>query len=92
MEHRENKQVKRAGFSYIGHYDLSELVIYFDNCCVKLSPTHKQLYKLFSIFDIESENRAYFEDITGKYCVVVYDEDKIVALEHLVKDIRWDIE
>lgn len=91
MEHKVNKQVVKAGFRYCGHYDFGELVVYFDNCMVRLKPERKQLYKLFDVFDIDSEDSAYLEDITGKYCVVVDDGNKIVALEHSTKNIRYDI-
>ncbi len=91
MENKTIKQVEKAGFKYCGHYDFGELVVYFDNCGICLNPTEKQLYNLFSIFDIECEDGAYFDNITGKYCIVVDDGNKVIALEHLTKNIRWNI-
>ena len=90
MENKTIKQVEKAGFKYFGHYDFGELVLYFNDCGICLKPTEKQLYNLFSVFDIDSEDGAFLEDIIGKYCIVVDDGNKVIALEHLNKNIRWN--
>lgn len=91
-----NMKVSRAGYFYIGHYRWAELRIILENDSVGVEVNPKlsgecDMYSLFRVFDIDPEDGKYLYEIEGKYCRVLFDENKrVTALQHLTKDnIIW---
>lgn len=47
-------------------------------------------YQLFDVFDIDCEDGANIEDIKGKYCRVLLDDNfNVIALCHIINDNRY---
>ena len=94
-----NMKVTHAGYFYIGHYRFSELRIILEDGggAVEVNPKLSNtfdLFELFEVFDIDPEDGKYLQEIEGKYCRVIFDEQrKVAALQHLTKDsIIWEVE
>ena len=43
-------------------------------------------FDLFDCFDMDCENGADIEKLTGKYCRLLIDDDEVIAIYHIVKD------
>lgn len=43
-------------------------------------------FDLFYCFDMDCEDGADIEKLTGKYCRLLIDRDKVIAIYHIVKD------
>ena len=83
-----NKQVKHAGYYYIGHFMAGQLRICFDDCEIRISPKCDRLSLLElleKVFEINTENGIWFESITGKYCRLIFAEDgSLLEIQHIV--------
>lgn len=88
-----NNRVTKAGYNFIGHYRIGELKIIFEDVAMKISKEQiRDLYKFFKIFDIESEDGAYLQEIEGRYCRLEYDAEMYLArVGHITKDIWFDV-
>lgn len=52
--------------------------------------TYEPFYKLFQIFDIDCEDGADINNLKGKYCRIVYDDNyRIIGLCHILYDDVW---
>ena len=88
----ENKQVLKCGARFIGHFNIIENIVAFDNCSIVLPK--KNLYELLSnIFDINSEDGYFLEDLKGKYCRILIDEKgRVIGFKHITKDKSFMLE
>ena len=88
-----NGKVSKAGYHFIGHYGVGELRITFENVSMTVKQNQiKDLYKLFVIFDIDSEDGSYLQEIEGKYCRLEYDKEMyLIKVGHIVKEIWFDV-
>lgn len=88
-----NDKVESAGYYFIGHYRQGELKITFSNVGMSIKDSQiKDLNKLFKIFDIDSENGTYLEEIKGRYCRLEFDEERyLVKVGHITEDIWFDV-
>ena len=78
-----NAKVTKAGYKYIGHYKYGVLTLQFENFMITIN-NKSNLKDLFDVFEINCEDGAYLEDLTGKYCVAIMDDQQIVRyLTHL---------
>ena len=92
-----NMQVTCAGYYFMGHYKMAPLRIVLEggSIVVEVNPKMQDLFddlgELFRVFDIDSEDEKYLQDIEGKYCRVIFSEDRRVkALQHITQDnIIW---
>lgn len=87
-----NKQVEKAGYYYIGHYNCGYLAIQFDDCEIHIYPSKCKYFFdfLYNIFDIDSENGIWFEQIKGKYCRLEFDENfNLISICHIIRDSRF---
>lgn len=89
----ENMRVTQAGYRYIGHYHTGQLEIVLEgNCCgVSICPKDEfKLFDLFLCFGIDPEDGKYLNDLVGKYCRVMFDENRRVKMiKHIVGDRWW---
>lgn len=93
MSNVTNEQVKRAGFYYIGHFGAGELRIDFSACRIVIRNQRKIYDLLYNIFEVDPENGVYFEDIKGKYCRLICDDEfNIIGIQHIIHDYCIDIE
>lgn len=84
-----NKQVAKAGYYHIGHYDLGYIRLVFDDCEIKISPTCGKISDLLDdIFDIDCEDGAWFEGISGKYCRLKVVDGAVTAILHIINNSR----
>lgn len=95
MEQVRNMIVTRAGYEYIGHFRRGQLRIVLEGSCsgCALCPKDEfEFIKLFSVFDIDSENGVLLESIQGKPCRVIFNEEGYpVKLQHIINDkIIWE--
>ena len=88
-----NMRVTRAGYKYIGHYRRGslEIVLEGSSCGVSINPQNEfSLYDLFLCFGVDPENGKWLNELIGKYCRVILDEDGYVRMiQHIVNDKLW---
>ena len=91
----ENKQVEIARTRVCGHFHSIEIQLCFNDCIVTINPKRKwfsgdgktmPFFDLFDCFDIDCEDGADVESITGKYCRLLIEDCKPIAIYHIVKD------
>jgi len=91
----ENAQVKKARTRIIGHTHEIRIELCFDNCVIYINPKRSwfadkgkmPFFDLFEVFDIDCEDGADIEDLTGKYCrLLVENYSKVIAIYHIIKD------
>ena len=94
-----NMKISNAGYFYVGHYRFGELRIILEGhgAGVEVNPKLSKnfdLFELFEVFDVDPEDGKYLQEIEGKYCRVLFDEQrKVAALQHLTKDnIIWYVQ
>ena len=89
-----NKQVKKAGYYFVGHFNAGYLRLVFDDCEIKISVEKKnEIFNLLEkIFEIDAEDGCWFEQITGKYCRLVLKELEIIAIGHIIENIFIPLE
>lgn len=84
-----NKQVAKAGYYHIGHYNLGYIKILFDDCEMKISLTCGKISDLLDeIFEVDCEDGAWFEAIKGKYCRLEVVDGVVTAILHIINNSR----
>jgi hypothetical protein len=87
-----NYEVLSADYVYCAHYRYAEIRLLFENCCININPSHGNnlfnLYDLFNVFGIDSEDGVGISKITGKYCRIVCNGDKITEIRHITDNSK----
>lgn len=93
--HFENKQVEKARTRICGHLHSIEIQLCFNDCIICINPKRNWFSKdgktmpffdLFECFDMDCEDGADIERITGKYCRILFDGCTPIAIYHIVKN------
>lgn len=80
-----NKQVIRAGYTFIGHFGIGEIKLELENCRLTIPP--KKVSELLRMFRVECEDGFNFENLKDNYCRAEIDDNgNVVALYHITKD------
>ena len=104
----ENYKIEKAETKIIGHIHEISIRLWFRDCCIIINPKRNwfsndgkrmPFYDLFDCFDIDCEDGASIESLTGKYCRLEFDcenkfdpKNKIVALWHITENKKVLIE
>lgn len=94
----ENKKVEVARTRILGHFHSIEIQLCFDDCTISINPKREwfarhndgsdcmPFFNLLECFDLDGENGANVEDISGRYCRLMVDSFKPIAIYHITKD------
>lgn len=80
-----NDEIKKAGIKYLGHYNKTYIEIIGSSWRIEVP--QRRLGEFTRLFpEINWEDGAFLEDITGIYIRVTYDDNmNIYSLHHIVK-------
>lgn len=84
-----NDEIKKCGLEYTGHFNRSAVRVYGEAWGIEIPISRVgEFCRLFP--DVNWEDGAHLEALTGRYVRVVVDEGRnIYALQHITKDIKY---
>jgi hypothetical protein len=85
-----NYKVVSAEYIYYGHFRRGMVKLLFEDVAIEIDPNVRDnqfhLADLFQIFDIDCEDGRPISLISGKYCRLVINKDKVIQIRHITND------
>lgn len=91
----KNYQIRDVRFMYLSHYQACRFEIVFDNFILEMNFKEmkefcKRIKDLVDVNDVDNINVC--KELTNKYVRVVFSDDNVIGLKHIINDTYIDVD